>query len=142
MTDRSEGPPPERRERPTAQFAVDPTPLKLRQTLSLADAALASVEPTVARRVRILLTEVIGRSSDPRRNPGSPINIEIGILEASVRVDVSGPDLLIPPKQGESAIAGDAVLPNWLLDDMADQWGVDARNSEPAMWFLVEYGQA
>jgi hypothetical protein len=73
---------------------VDPTPLKLRETLGRADAALASAPPAVARRVRILLTEVIGRSSDPRRQPRGPISIDIDIMDTAVRVDLSGPALV------------------------------------------------
>jgi len=119
---------------------VDPTPLKLRETLGRADAALASAPPAVARRVRILLTEVIGRSSDPRRQPRGPISIEIDIMDTAVRVDLSGPALVTPGEPSEPGGADDAVLPPWLLDDMADRWGVDARmNNQPAMWFLVEF---
>jgi len=119
---------------------VDPTPLKLRETLGRADAALASAPPAVARRVRILLTEVIGRSSDPRRQPRGPISIEIDIMDTAVRVDLSGPALVTPGEPSEAGGADDAVLPPWLLDDMADRWGVDARmNNQPAMWFLVEF---
>ncbi len=140
MSERSEGPSSERRETPTARLMVDPTPLKLRETLGLADAALASAPPAVARRVRILLTEVIGRSSDPRRPARGPISIEIDITDTAVRVDLSGPALVTPSEPSEPGGADDALLPAWLLDDMADRWGVDARrNSEPAMWFLVEF---
>jgi len=140
MSERSEGPPWERRETPTARLMVDPTPLKLRETLGRADAALASAPPAVARRVRILLTEVIGRSSDPRRQPRGPISIDIDIMDTAVRVDLSGPALVTPGEPSEPGGADDAVLPPWLLDDMADRWGVDARrNNEPAMWFLVEF---
>jgi hypothetical protein len=88
----------------------------------------------------LLLTEVIGRSSDPRRQPRGLIRIDITVLATAVRIEVAGPALLTPSELGQPDPARHLALPGWVLDDVADRWGLDRRSEDPAMWFLIDRG--
>jgi hypothetical protein len=127
----------ERRAPVLAQFEVDPAPRKLRDSLKSADEALASVEADTRHRVARLLAEVVGRSSDPRRNPHGLLRIAFTLTEETVRVDVSGPALLTPSDGGDPKRDRPGVLPAWVLYELADRWALDRRRREPAMWFLI-----
>jgi hypothetical protein len=127
----------ERRAPTLAQFEVNPSPRKLRDSLKRADEALASVEDRTRRRVARLLAEVIGRSSDPRRTPHGLIQIAFTLTPTTVRIDVSGPALLLPSEVDDSQQDRTAVFPAWILQAFADRWALDRRRRDAAMWFLL-----
>jgi hypothetical protein len=108
-------------------------PANLQKSLDQVDTMLASVEPEVRRRARLLLSEVIARSSGPRRERGASIQIGLAVFPRTVRIGVRGRGLLMP----SSATEGRPSYPHWVLNDLADRWGRDRRGDDFGMWFLL-----
>jgi hypothetical protein len=127
----------ERREAPLVRLAIDPAPRRLRQTLTQVDKRLAQVEPPTVRRVRLILSEIVGRSSQPRSHRADPIRMEIELLRDSVRIELAGESLTLPEAGAREQDYGRSPFPSWVLFDLADKWGIDRRQSEPGIWLLV-----
>jgi hypothetical protein len=123
----------ERREPVLAQVVVAPTPAKLRESLERVDSILLTVEDEVRRRGRLLLGEIIARSSNPDVEPTASIQIDVAILPSTVRIEVSGDGLLMPT--GHSTRPS---YPHWILTGLADRWGSDRRRDGFGMWFVLE----
>jgi hypothetical protein len=128
----------ERREAPLVRLAIDPAPRRLRQTLALVDERLAEVEAPTLRRVRLILSEIVGRSAEPPSASGDPIHMEIDVLHDSVRIELAGGSLALPEAGAREQDYGRSPFPSWVLFDLADNWGIDRRQSEPGIWLLVD----
>jgi hypothetical protein len=127
----------ERREPVLAQVVVTPTPARLRESLERVDSMLDGVETDVRRRVRLLLGEIIGRSSSPEAEPSAPIQIDVAILPSTVRIEVSGDGLLMPDTTGGGGSSTRPSYPHWVLHELSDRWGSDRRTDGFGMWFLL-----
>ena len=123
----------ERREQPLLRFALHPSRGRLRQVLRELDWELVDLEPESVGRVRLVLTEVLGRSTDPDEH----ILIEIFVLSETIRIEMWGPGLALPEDLAQPADEG-ASFPSWLLTELANRWGVDRRRHERGIWLLVE----
>jgi hypothetical protein len=132
----------ERREAPLVRLALDPSPRRLRETLALVDERLADVESPTVRRVRLILSEIVGRSSQPQLAGRDPIRMEIELLRESVRIELAGESLALPDAGPRDPYDGRSMFPSWVLGDLADNWGIDRRRSEPGIWLLVERPRA
>ena len=131
----SKSPEPE----PTAaEFEFEASPRRLHDALASVGAALRCGSPDIARRVRLLLGEVMARSCDPRRNPTGSLRIELTILPSRVRAEITGAALLTPQEGGDAEQDGVASFPAWVLNGLATQWGLDGRPGQPTMWLVVE----
>ena len=128
----------ERREAPLVRVVIDPAPRRLRQTLAVVDERLAEVEAPTVRRVRLILSEIVGRSAGPRSAGGDQIHMEIEVLRDSVRIELSGKSLTLPEAGAREQDYGRSPFPSWVLFDLADRWGIDRRQSEPGIWLLVD----
>ena len=116
-------------------FAVGPPRGRLREVLQEVDLALVDLERASVGRVRLVLTEMLGRSA--RR--GNRIRIEIFVLSETIRIELSGPSLAMP----ENLVAGrgdEASFPSWLLTQLVERWGIDHRRSDRAIWLLLKRG--
>jgi hypothetical protein len=128
----------ERRRPLLAAIVVDPAPKNLRKSLEHVDALLERVDPGMRRRARLLLSEVISRSSIPARS-GVSIRIEVDVLPHAVRMQVAGAGLVMPSEAaGNRRFAPRPSYPYWVLDGLADRWGHDRRGSDFGLWFLLE----
>lgn len=127
----------ERREAPTTKLEIDPDPRKMRQSIALLEDALRELEGEPARRVRLLVSEIVARSASARHRPPGSICLEINISASRVRIEVSGRALLTPTDNGERDRKSEALFPYWALDGLADRWSLDRRARGPAMWFEV-----
>lgn len=97
------------------------------------DKWLGDVETPTLHRMRLILGEIVGRSIEDR----GEIRIEIVVLPESVRIELVGRALVLPEDpdhHGETRSA----FPDWVLNDLADRWGVDRRHAEPGIWLLVD----
>jgi hypothetical protein len=123
---------------PTAGFlTLDPDARRLRESLGRLREMLASLDLASVRRVQMLATQVIARSSDTRRERRGPIFVAIYVLPQAVRIEVSGPGLPVPAR-GDSVVSIDWLFPEWTLEVLADRWGVDRDRRGPAVWFEVD----
>ena len=85
----------------------------------------------------MLATQVIARSSDTRRERRGPIFFAIYVFPGSIRIEMSGPGLPMRTR-GNSAVSIDWLVPEWVLEGLADRWGVDRDRHGPAVWFEVD----
>lgn len=131
----------ERREPPSARLELDSDPRMLRQSLAVLDGALRGLEDEAARRVRLLVTELVARSAEARHLPRGSIELEIDICPSRVRLEVSGAGLLAPSQKGGNDRRAEALFPYWALDGLADRWALDRRAPGPALWLEVRRGQ-
>jgi hypothetical protein len=131
-------PVPERREAALVRLAIDPAPRRLRQTLAMVDERLAEVEAPTLRRVRLVLSEIIGRSSSPELAAKGPIRMEIELLNDAIRIELTGEALVLPEALARGRDEGRSPFPGWVLGDLAHSWGIDRRRAEPGLWLLVK----
>ena len=131
------GPDTERRQAALIRLTIDPSPRHLRQTLAAIDRRLAGLEEPTLRRVRLILSEVIGRSSLPSAAGPGPISVQIEVVSDSIRIELFGAGLALP--EPDTGKRGDrrAVFPGWVLADLVDNWGVERRRGEAGIWLLV-----
>lgn len=130
----------ERREPATVQLELDPDPRKLRRSLALLAEALRDLEDEPARRVRLLVTEIVARSAEARPRRRGSICLEISATASHVRLEASGSALMMPSASGESDRKPQALFPYWALDGLADRWALDRRAQLPAIWFEIRRG--
>jgi hypothetical protein len=126
-------------ERP-AQFEVDPDPRRLRESLRKLADMWRWLEPETARRVRLLLVEIIGRSADPRRRAHGSIRLTLRVQPDVVRIEASGPGLLTPSQYERPNRESERLFPQWVIEDLADRWAIDSPASDPAVWFEIDRG--
>ena len=133
-----EQPHEQQRARPTARvLTLHSDARRLRESLGDLRDTLLALELAEARRVRMLATQVIARSSDTRRERQGPIFFAIYVLPDAVRIEVSGPGLP-GAAEGNSVVSVDRLFPEWTLEFLADRWGVDRGMPTPALWFEVD----
>lgn len=116
-------------------FAVNPSQSGLREALAEVDRQLVDLEHSSVGRVRLVLTDILGRSA----KRSEQIRIELFVMSKTIRIELSGPALALP----EDLVAGrddDPSFPSWLLTHLVDGWGLDHRKSERAIWLLVDRG--
>jgi len=127
----------ERREAALIKLAIDPSPRRLRQTLAAVDRRLAGLEAPTMRRIRLILSEVIGRSSQAAGTRRGPIAMQIDVMSESIRIELFGPGLSLPEPDREPLAAGPPPFPGWVLGDLVDDWGIERRRGEAGIWLLV-----
>jgi hypothetical protein len=123
----------ERREQPTIRFAVAPSHGRLREALSTVDWELVDLERSSVERVRLILTEILGRSTAR----DAEIRIEIFVLSKTIRIELSGRSVALPEDLTAPPDA-EATYPTWLLTHLADRWGIDRRESSRGIWLLID----
>jgi hypothetical protein len=114
---------------------IDSDARELRASLKQLGALWRRLEPATAQRVRFLLTEVVSRIVDPRRQSLGPISVRLDVRPAFVRIEITGTSLLAPRR---TAALDDLAFPVWVIEDLAERWG-----SEPgvdSIWFELERG--
>jgi hypothetical protein len=121
-----------------APVEVDPDPRKLRQSLRQLSDMWRWLEPDTARRVRLLLTEIVGRSSDPRRRPHGSIRLVLSVRPDIVRIEASGAGLLTPSQLERPNRESERLFPQWVIEDLADRWAIDSPSRDPAVWFEID----
>ena len=127
----------DRREAPAVTLEIDPDPRKLRQSIALLEGTLRELEAEPARRVRLLVSEIVARSAGGRNRARGSICLEISVGASRVRLEVWGPALLTPSETDESDRKTEPLFPYWALEGLADRWGLDRRSRTPAMWFEI-----
>ena len=128
----------ERRAQPLAELEVVATPRTLRRALRAVDEFLGDIEKGTARRVGLLIGEIIGRRVDGRRGGGEPLRLALKRLPDSVVLEVAAPQLPGPATLRDAPGGGnEAPFPFWALEGLADRWALDRRRGLAAMWFLV-----
>lgn len=129
----------ERREPSVEQFEFAASARHIRDSLSCVENVLRSTDPGVSRRARILLGEILGCSSDRRHTGSGAIRVRLSIQPSSVLMQVAGSALLMTPDELAAGAEDfpESSLRTWMVDDLADEWGVDRRAEEPAMWFRI-----
>jgi hypothetical protein len=124
----------ERREAALIRLTIDPSPRRLRQTLAAIDRRLAGLEEPTLRRIRLVLSEVIGRSWQQGAPTEHPIAMQIEVNNESIRIDLSGPGLALPQPDSGVPDEGRPPFPGWVLGDLVDEWGTERRGGEPGIW--------
>jgi hypothetical protein len=124
-------------ERP-ARFVVDAEPRTLRESLRQLSDMWRWLEPGTARRVRLLLIELVGRSADPRHHPHGSISLALRVHPELVRIEASGPGLLTPSEPERSSRESERLFPPWVIEDLADRWAVEGPAHDPAVWFEID----
>jgi hypothetical protein len=120
---------------PSEIIEVDADPRILRESLERLSELWRLLEPTTAQRVRFLVTEIVSRSSDPRRHAAGPIRLFLEANPEVVRIEVSGLGLL-NPHEGWSTGERVCPFPVWTIEDLADRWG--SSPDHPAAWFEID----
>jgi hypothetical protein len=123
---------------PGSPIEIDPDPRKLRESLRQLSGLWRSLEPDTARRLRLLLIEIVGRSSDPRRHPHGSIRLSVEVLPEVVRIDASGSGLLAPSQLERPSRESERLFPQWVIEDLADRWAIDSPSRNPAVWFEID----
>ena len=108
---------------------------RLRESLSRMSVLWRRLDPGTARRARFLVSDVVSRFADPRREPRGPIRVRLEVFATFVRIEINGPGVLSP--HGGSTI-DDLSFPIWIIEDLAERWG-----SEPGgpIWFEIDRGR-
>ena len=100
-----------------------------------------TVDPDLLERCRLTLTEVVTNSvKHARLRPSQPIDVQIRVSPARVRIEVTddGPGFDPPAVRPDSNLAaGGWGL--WLVDQLTDRWGVD-RSHSASVW--LEFDRA
>lgn len=123
----------ERREPTLVRLSIDPAPGRLRETLAAVDEGLGDLEAPTLSRVRLILSEIVGRSTEGR----GEIHIEIAVLPEIIRIELAGQGLALPEHPSFQHGEARPSFPLWVLSDLADHWGVDRRRAEPGIWLLL-----
>jgi hypothetical protein len=123
----------ERREAPLIRFAVSPSAGRLREVLASIDWELVDLEYSSVERVRLILTEIVSRSTAQE----AQIDIEIFVLSETIRIELSGPSLSLP-EDLTAARDDKPSFPTWLLRELADSWGIGHREGERGIWLLID----
>jgi hypothetical protein len=122
-----------RQEKPRVRFAVAPSRGRLREVLRKVDSELVDLERSSLGRVRLILTEILGRSTG--RN--EQVRIDVFALSEVIRIELSGPSVALPQDLAAIPETG-PTFPSWLLTDLVDRWGIDQHKSERGLWLLIE----
>lgn len=120
----------------TKVIEVDADARTLRKSLGRLSNVWRLLEPTTAQRVRFLVTEIVSRSSDPRRHAAGPIRLYLEAGPDVVRIEVSGLGLLNPHEREWSTGERGFPFPVWAIEDLADRWGSSPYH--PAAWFEID----
>ena len=123
----------ERREEPVIRFTVAPSGGRLREALETVDWELVDLERSSVERVRLILTEILARSTAR----DADIGVEVYVLSETIRIELSG-DSLAFPEDLAARSDGEVSYPNWLLTHLADHWGIDQRASGRGLWLLLD----
>jgi hypothetical protein len=121
-----------------ARFEIDPDPRRLRESLRRLSDMWRWLEPETARRVRLLLIEIVGRSADPRRQPQGSIRLSLTLRPELVRIEAAGPGLLTPSQFERPNRESERLFPQWVIEDLADRWAIDSPSRDPAVWFEID----
>jgi hypothetical protein len=124
----------------TEIIEVDTDPRILRESLERLSDLWRLLEPTTAQRVRFLVTEIVSRSSDPRRHAAGAIRVFLEADPELVRIEVTGLGLLSPHERGWSTGEREFPFPVWAIEDLADRWGSSPYH--PAAWFEIDRGSS
>jgi hypothetical protein len=114
---------------------IDSDARGLRESLRRLSTLWRLLEPGTAQRVRSLLTEVVSRVADPRRNTRGPISVRLEVLATFVRIEITGPGLLT---SHEGTGADELSFPVWVIEDLAERWGTDP--ADGTIWFELDRG--
>ena len=120
----------ERREAALARVSIDSAPRRLRETLERLDEGLVDVELGTRRRVRIIVSEIVGHSTED-----DEIRLEVVVLSETIRIELDGRGLALPDHPSFQHDESNGSFPSWLLTELADHWEVDRRR--PGIWLLV-----
>jgi hypothetical protein len=123
----------ERREQPTIRFAVAPSKGRLHEALMKVDWELVDLEYSSVERVRLILSEILGRST----GRDAEIRIDIFVLSKTIRIELSGRSLALPEDLTARPDA-EPSYPSWLLTHLVDGWGIDQRESSRGIWLLLD----
>jgi hypothetical protein len=121
------------REKPIIRFTVDPPRGRLREVLAEVDWHLVDLDRLSVGRVRLILTEILARST----GSGEQIRIEIFVLTGGIRIELTGPSLAVPANS-ETKPGHESSFPSWLLAELVDRWGIDHRKQERTIWLLLD----
>ena len=124
-------------ERP-ARVEINADPRRLRESLRQLSDMWRWLEPPTARRVRLLLIELVGRSSDPRHHPHGSIRLALKVLPDFVRIEASGPGLLTPTEPERPNRESERLFPPWVIEDLADRWASEGTSRDPEAWFEID----
>jgi hypothetical protein len=120
------------REQPRIRFAVAPSKGRLRAVLGALDWELVDLERSSVERVRLILSEVLVRST----GRDEQVRIDVFVLSDTIRIELSGPSVALP--QDVAAMPEAApTFPSWLLTHLVDRWGIDHRGRERGLWLLI-----
>jgi hypothetical protein len=123
----------DRREQSRVLFVVEPSPGRLREMLAEVDWHLVDLEHSSVGRVRLVLTEILGRST----GRDAQIRIEIFVLSETIRIELTGPCLALPVGPGPRG-GDEPSFPSWLLTQLVDRWGIDHRKPDRSIWLLID----
>jgi hypothetical protein len=121
------------REKPKIRFTVDPPQGRLREVLAEVDWHLVDLDHASVGRVRLILTEILARST----GRDEQIRIEIFVLSGGIRIELTGASLAVPANRG-SQPDDESSFPSWLLAELVDRWGIDHRKQGRSIWLLLD----
>jgi anti-sigma regulatory factor (Ser/Thr protein kinase) len=100
--------------------------------------ALGSVPPEVADEVELLTSEVVTNAiRHARVDPLAEVILRVDASSDHVRVEVLNPGLSFdPPVPATPGVSGTG-LGLFLVDTLADAWGVDREGSRTKVWFEI-----
>jgi anti-sigma regulatory factor (Ser/Thr protein kinase) len=98
-------------------------------------------DPEVLFNLRLLVTELVGNSvRHAGLAAGDQITVDFDVDHSRVRVVVSDPGpgitALVPVRPGTSGYG------LFLVDALADRWGVEAGAPESSVWFEIDLPEA
>ncbi|HEX6651269.1 MAG TPA: ATP-binding protein [Thermoleophilaceae bacterium] len=102
-----------------------------------------AVDDDLLDRSRLVLTEVITNSvKHARLTPSQPIDVQAALLTAVLRIEVTDDGIgFLPPATSPERGSAAGGWGLWLIDQLADRWGVDCSHST-RVWVEFDRGRS
>lgn len=121
-----------------SEFHLPPRTTAPRLARATVSSAIGSVRPEVAEEIELLTSEVVTNAiRHARVDPLAEVILRVDALDDHVRVEVLNPGPSFdPPVPSIPGVSGTG-LGLFLVDALADAWGVDREGPRTKVWFEI-----
>ena len=95
---------------------------------------MADADPPMRDDVLLMVSELMTNAVEHGSRPGEPILLSVSIARRLLRVTVTD-RIVAPPvlrRVSADCIDGRGL---WIIDQLADRWGVDGTDTGKSVWF-------
>ena len=121
-----------------SEFHLPPRTTAPRLARATVSSAIGSVRPEVAEEIELLTSEVVTNAiRHARVDPLGEVTLRVDASDDHVRVEVLNPGPSFdPPVPSIPGVSGTG-LGLFLVDALADAWGVDREGPRTKVWFEI-----